>query len=92
MHPSLALIAFFAYGIAAIRVLSHRPSACGRERRYRRHHAWMTWAVIVVLGASSIHSVMHWDVIGVLEVGQATLLSLLVVAARGDLSRLFSRT
>jgi hypothetical protein len=84
MHNPLALIAFVAYSVAALRILAYRRDGA----RHRRHVSLFAWLLLVALGGSAIELVMHAKTVGLFEAVRAVLFSVLVFVSRGNVARM----
>ncbi len=84
MHTPLALISLMAYSVAALRILAYRREGA----RHRHHVSWFAWLLLVALGGSAIELVIHAKAVGLFETARATLFSVLVLGARGNVARL----
>lgn len=84
MHNPLALIALAAYIVAALCILAYRRDGA----RHRHHVSWLAWLLLVALGGSAIELVINAKSVGLFEAARATLFSLFVFSARGNVARL----
>ena len=84
MHIPFALIALAAHLAALVRVLTYRRNGA----RHRHHVSWIAWALVAVLGGSSIELAFHVEQIGFFEAATAVLLAVFVYGVRGNVARL----
>lgn len=84
MQMSLTLIAHAAHLAALARVLAYRRVGA----RHRRSVSWVAWALVVVIGGSSIELASNAGQAGFFEAATAILLAVFVYRVRGNVARL----
>ncbi|KWC22759.1 hypothetical protein WL48_18755 [Burkholderia ubonensis] len=84
MHIPFALIALAAHLATLARVLTYRRNGA----RHRHHVSWLAWALVAVMGGSSIELALHAEQVGFFQAAAAILLALFVYGARGNVARL----
>ncbi|WP_207003873.1 phage holin family protein [Trinickia mobilis] len=84
MHVSFALIALAAHLAALVRVLTYQRNGA----RHRRHVSWIAWALVTVMGGSSIELALRAPRVDFFEAATAVLLALFVYGVRGNVARL----
>ncbi|HWX12865.1 MAG TPA: phage holin family protein [Trinickia sp.] len=84
MHTAFALIALAAHLTALMRLLAYRRN----RARYRNHISWVAWAIVAVIGGSSVELTLHAARVGFFDAATAVLLAAFVCGARGNVARL----
>lgn len=84
MHTVFAILALVAYVLAALCLLVYRKDGA----RHRRRVSWVAYVLLVVMGGSAIKLMLNHKTVGFFDAGQAVLLSLFIIRARGNVARL----
>lgn len=84
MYIPFTLIAHAAHLAALLRVLAYQRSGA----RHRYHVSWVAWALVVVMGGSSIDLALSAEQAGFFEASAAVLLAMFVYGVRGNVARL----